>query len=236
MSSLALMRFLEGAPERYDAGMRLITLGRVGRVHRAVARAALDGEATGAAKTICAREILEIGCGSGAVTSLLLAGGARVTALDQSPTMLEQARKRIGRTASSTGGAVTWLERTASEIDTFPAGSFDAIVASLSLSEMASEERAFVLARARTRLRPGGILVIADEVRPRSRWQRWLAAAMRLPQAMLGWLLAGSVSQPLADLSAELEAAGFRCIGEQRWLLGTLAVLTAVARKEDSAT
>ena len=27
MSSLALMRWLEGSPERYDAGMRLITFG-----------------------------------------------------------------------------------------------------------------------------------------------------------------------------------------------------------------
>ena len=40
MSSLALMRLLESAPDRYDAGMRVITLGRVSQLHDAVARAA----------------------------------------------------------------------------------------------------------------------------------------------------------------------------------------------------
>ncbi len=40
MSSLALMRLLESTPERYDAGMRLITLGRVSDLHDAVAAAA----------------------------------------------------------------------------------------------------------------------------------------------------------------------------------------------------
>lgn len=33
MSWLALMRWLEWAPERYDAGMRVITLGRVQITH-----------------------------------------------------------------------------------------------------------------------------------------------------------------------------------------------------------
>ena len=37
MSSLALMRWLESSPDRYDAGMRWITLGRVTRLHEAIA-------------------------------------------------------------------------------------------------------------------------------------------------------------------------------------------------------
>ena len=63
MSSLALMRFLERAPERYDAGMRLLTLGRVARLHAAVAEAAAP--APGA-------RVLEIGCGTGAVTVVVV--------------------------------------------------------------------------------------------------------------------------------------------------------------------
>jgi demethylmenaquinone methyltransferase/2-methoxy-6-polyprenyl-1,4-benzoquinol methylase len=75
------MRWLESAPERYDAGMRLLTLGRVGRIHALVAGAVSRGDS-----------VLEIGCGTGAVTERLVARGARVTALDQSPEMLERAR------------------------------------------------------------------------------------------------------------------------------------------------
>ena len=92
MSSLALMRWLESAPGRYDAGMRVVTLGCVGSVHEAVA--ALAAPAPGA-------RVLEIGCGTGAVTERLVARGARVTALDQNPEMMEGARARLAHDAGA---------------------------------------------------------------------------------------------------------------------------------------
>jgi ubiquinone/menaquinone biosynthesis C-methylase UbiE len=51
------MRWLESAPERYDAGMRWITLGRAARVQAAVAEAATPTPGLA---------VLEIGCGTGA--------------------------------------------------------------------------------------------------------------------------------------------------------------------------
>jgi demethylmenaquinone methyltransferase/2-methoxy-6-polyprenyl-1,4-benzoquinol methylase len=211
MSSLALMRFLESAPERYDAGMRLITLGRVSRLHAAIAEAATP--APGA-------NVLEIGCGTGAVTERLIGRGARVTALDQNPEMLERARERLGGAPS-----VELVETTASEIDRLPEASFDAVVASLCLSEMSALERGFVLREAFRSLRPGGILAVADEVTPRGPARRVLHALARVPQAALGWLLAGSLSRPIEDLAAEVSAAGFKLQREQRWLAGGLALL-----------
>jgi demethylmenaquinone methyltransferase/2-methoxy-6-polyprenyl-1,4-benzoquinol methylase len=212
MSSLALMRWLESAPDRYDAGMRLLTLGRVERVHALVAAAVGPGDS-----------VLEIGCGTGAVTARLVERGARVTALDQSPAMLEQARARL---ASAPADSVTWMERTASEIDALSEGGFDAVVASLSLSEMSASERRFVLGEARRRLRPGGALVVADEVRPRG-WRRALHVLLRAPQALLAWLLAGSLSRPIAGLVDEIRGAGFEPVREERLLLDGLAVVIA---------
>ena len=217
MSSLALMRWLETAPERYDSGMRLLTLGRVRPLRETVARAAAPEPGA---------EVLELGCGTGTLTALLLARGARVTALDQNPAMLEQARAHLA-IASLEGADL--LERTASEIDGLPRGCFDAVVASLSLSEMSRGERAFLLREAGLRLRPGGRLVIGDEVRPEQVWQRTLHSVLRGPQALLGWLLAGSISRPIPDLAGELGEAGFRVCEERRWLLGSLAVVTAEA-------
>lgn len=217
MSTLALMRWLEATPDRYDAGMRVVTLGRVGALHDAVAAEAAPS--TGS-------EVLEVGCGTGAVTGRLLARGARVLALDQSPEMLEQARRRIAAAAPESGERVRWLERTASEIDALPAAGWDAVVLSLVLSEMSGEERRFVLAQARERLRPGGRLVAADEVRARGP-SRALQALARGPQALLGWLLAGSLSHPLRDLRGEIEAAGFAVRRERSWLLGSLALVVA---------
>lgn len=217
MSSLALMRFLKGTPERYDAGMAVISLGRVRALYDAVAEAAV---------TAPGNRVLEIGCGTGAVTSRLVARGAQVTALDQNPEMLERARAR----EQVSGATVEWLERTAAEIDTLPPAHYDAVVASLSLSEMSRAERAFVLERAAERLAPGGRIVIGDEVRPRSAMQHALHAVLRTPQALLGWLLAGSTSKPIPDLAGELESAGLRVQSEQRWLAGSLAVIVAEQR------
>lgn len=216
MSSLALMRWLESAPDRYDAGMRALTFGRVQALYDAAAEAAAP--APGA-------RVLEIGCGTGAVTARLVARGARVLALDQSPEMLERARARLD--AAAPDAPVELVERTASEIDALPEAAFDAVVASLCLSEMSAGERAFVLREARRRLRPAGVVVLADEVRPRGALARAVLALARAPQAALAWLLAGVLSRPLRDPEGELRAAGLRVRRERRWLAGSLAVLVA---------
>jgi len=210
MSSLALMRWLEGTPERYDAGMSALTFGRVARLHAAVAAAAVlrSGD-----------RVLEVGCGTGAVTALLRERGAHVTAIDQAPEMLEQARRRLAPDAS-----IEWLEQTASEIDRLPPGAFDAVVLCLCLSDMAASERAFVLREAVRRLAPAGRVVAADEVWANG-WRGALQRLWRVPQAALGWLLVGSLSRPIRDLEGELRAAGLRTRGAGRWLLDTLVVV-----------
>ena len=217
MSSLALMRWLEGSPDRYDAGMRAITLGRVTALHDAVACEAAPEPGA---------RVLEVGCGTGAVTGRLVQRGARVTALDQSAGMLEQARRRLAALGPDAVAHVEWLERTASEIDALPRGAYDAVVLSLCLSEMSADEQRYVLARVGERLRPQGRAVVADEVVARG-GGRLLQILGRAPQWLLGWLLAGSVSRPVSDLRARLEAAGLVVRRERRWLAGSLAVFVA---------
>jgi demethylmenaquinone methyltransferase/2-methoxy-6-polyprenyl-1,4-benzoquinol methylase len=217
VSSLALMRWLESAPERYDTGMRVITLGCAPKLQAWVAEAAAP--APGA-------RVLEIGCGTGAVTARLVGRGARVTALDQNPAMLERARARLAA-LSELPGEVTWIERTASEVDALPEASFDAVATSFALSEMSVAERRFVLRQLARCLAPGGAVAVADEVRPTRAWQRVLCGLLRAPQAALGWLLAGSLSRPIPDLEGELCQAGFRVRSRRRWLLGSLAAVTA---------
>ena len=220
MSSLALMRWLETAPERYDAGMRLLTLGRVGRLHDALATE-LPDIPDGA-------RVLEVGCGTGSVTRRLVQRGARVTALDQSPEMLEQARRRCADVeGAGSGPRPEWLERTAAEIDALPDAAFDVVVMSLCLSEMSRDERGYVLRAALHCLRPGAWLLAADEVRASRPWQRSLHAVLRGPQWLLAWLLAGSVSRPVPDLASELVAAGYAVRSERRWLAGSLALFRA---------
>ena len=76
-------------------------------------------------------------------------------------------------------------------------------------------------------LRPGGVVAIADEVRPRAIWRRALYKLLRAPQAVLGWLLVGSTSHPVPDPGAELRAAELVVRVEKRWLLESLALVVA---------
>ncbi len=184
MSTLALMRWLESAPDRYDWGMIALTLGRVRELHRAIATAAVRSAGT---------RVLEIGCGTGTVTWLMAELGAIVTGVDQNPQMLEIARQRLTKYAG-----IEFVEQTAAEIDSFGDGAFDAVVASLSLSEMSSDERIYVFQQARKLLADNGVLVVGDEVIARPYWARVLQFVLRLPQALMGWILVGSVSRPSA--------------------------------------
>ena len=215
MMSLALMRWLETAPARYDSAMRLVTLGRVEALHAAVAEAAANAPG---------RRVLEIGCGTGSVTARLLARAPRSLPWTRTPEMIAQARARL----QAEPHRLELLERGAAEIDGLPEASWDAVVASLSLSEMSASERAFVLREARRRLTPGGRLVVADEVLPAGAVGRLAFSVLRVPQAAIGWLGAGQVSKALPRLREEVVEAGFCVVDERRWLGGSLAVIVAV--------
>jgi SAM-dependent methyltransferase len=96
--------------------------------------------------------VLELGCGSGALTRYLLAAGFRVIATDASPDMLELARANLGPDAD--------LRRLTLPDDPMPAA--DAVVsvghAISYLPDAAAIDRA--LAAAAGALRPGGVLAI----------------------------------------------------------------------------
>jgi hypothetical protein len=129
------------------------------------------------------------------------------------------------RLAAAPRDVVEWLECTASEIDALPGAAYDAVVASLVLSDMSAGERAFVLGQAAKRLRPRGVIAVGDEVRPRGSSQCALQRLLRAPQAAIAWLVVGSVSHPIRDLAGELRAAGFTIRNETRCLFGSLAAV-----------
>ena len=225
MSSLALMRWLESAPSRYDAGMNAVTLGRVARLHDAVAKAAAEVPAR--AEGSGAPRVLEIGCGTGAVTERLLRSGLDVTAIDESPEMIEQC---AARTDGCGPGRLVLVEQTAAEIDGFDAESFDAVVLSLVLSDMSAGERRFVLDQAGRVLVAGGRLIVADETVPGGAVARTLYRLARGPQAAAAWLLAGSVSRAVAELGRLVAEAGFTMLHSEHWLGHSLELV--VAEKE----
>lgn len=213
--SFVYMKILESAPLRYDRGLRILSRGRIERVYSRIAEiAAAPG-----------RSILDIGCGTGGAALACAALGGEVVGIDRDPAMLEVARSKP---TAALRGSVDWVELGAAEIgDRFPPESFDAAVACLSFSEFPDEERSYVLEVVRGRLRPNGILVIADEVLPPSGPGRMAHHLRRLPFAVAAFLVTQSTTHALRDPTEAVRAAGYSDIELERCDLGSFVILSA---------
>jgi len=215
--SYVYMKVLETAPERYDRGMELLTLGRWRRVHQDMADRLEPGQ-----------EALELGCGTGALAVALARKGIRVTGVDIAPLMLSQAGQRLRDEGPDVQRQVTLRELGAVDLDTaFGAEVFDAIVSSLMFSELSDDEIGYVLAECWRILRPGGRLLVADEVLPDSTLGKIGTFLLRLPFALLAFVLTQNTTHRIAGLRPKIEEAGFLMLEEHRYLAGTLRLFVA---------
>lgn len=158
-----------------------------------------------AAEVSAGERVLEIGCGTGELGAMMCARGATVEGFDLSPSMVEVARERI-----ATNGLDMSVRRMGVDgMDALPDAAFDVVVSTLVFSELSDDERRFALRNAARVLRPGGRLVVADEVEPRSAGRRAMHALVRAPMVVATYLVSRATTRPLANLAAEVEAAGF---------------------------
>ena len=215
--SYVYMKVLESAPDRYDRGMRIVTLGRLERVHQSIADSLERGSS-----------VLDIGCGTGALAICLARKGVHVTGIDVSPSLLVQASDRIR--AGGLEALVSLKEMGAANLDTaFPAASFDAVVATLVLSELSSEEIEYTLEQSKRILRSGGQLLVADELLPENALGQLASFLFRLPFVVLAFLLTQNTTHRVARLRERIERAGFELLGSEKYLAGSLALFVARA-------
>jgi SAM-dependent methyltransferase len=139
-----------GWSERAGAYDRL-----TGRVTAALAGPVLDAAGVGAGT-----RVLDVGCGTGAVSGLAAARGALPTGVDVAPGMLAEARRRHPGLAFAEADAVALP---------FPDGCFDAAVGNFVLNHLPAPEAAVAeIARV---LAPGGALALSLWDAPaRNRW------------------------------------------------------------------
>lgn len=96
--------------------------------------------------------VLELGCGTGLMTRLLVDRGALVTCVDRSAPMLERARRRAPE--------ATFVEH---DVPSYrPETRYDRVILSYILHELDRDQRARTLAMARDALAPGGLVGIVD--------------------------------------------------------------------------
>jgi ubiquinone/menaquinone biosynthesis C-methylase UbiE len=212
MFAAVVMKILEGRPRSYDRRMDLMSRGRVREAKEAVAREVPTGA-----------HVLEIGCGTGELAQLLAERGLTVEGFDRSPAMIAVAEERVHEQGLEK--QVTVRQMGVEGMDELPDRGFDAVVATLVLSELSDGERRYALQHAHRVLRPGGAIVMADEVVPRRGWRRVLGVLARAPTAAITHLVASSCSRPLKDVGKDLRQAGFTLEREHRWPGDALAIV-----------
>ena len=217
------MKWLETRPDKYERGIHILTLGRLSHIQEHIASQMVhQGD-----------RALDIGCGTGRLALLMAQRGARVTGVDSSPLMLEEARRKV--TAAGLKEQVTLVEMDASALtERFAPHSFDRIVSTLLFSELSGTEQRFVLDECRTLLADGGQLIIVDEVAPEGLLPRLLYGLVRLPLILAVWLLTRATTHPLKEFSPELEAAGFHVESIASFPIANLKLFAAHLASETS--
>lgn len=77
------MKILESAPNRYDRGIYILTLGKLDKIYNRLTSYVKKGQ-----------KVLDLGCGTGALTLKAVQKGAKVKGIDINLQMLEIAEKK----------------------------------------------------------------------------------------------------------------------------------------------
>jgi ubiquinone/menaquinone biosynthesis C-methylase UbiE len=178
--------------------------------------ARLRAEALDTAAVAPGDRVLELGCGTGGFTRLLVGRGAVVTSVDRAPTMLARARRRAA--------GATFVEH---EVASYPAapGAFDAAWCAFVLHELSRDARAATFAGVHAALAPTGRLVIVEHAVP----ERGVVARLvsRVvhgfePPTLVSWLRDG--------LMTELLEAGFAIAARRTLARGAAVVVVCAPR------
>lgn len=196
MSTYILMKILESAPSRYDKGIRILTLGRLDGVYdRLTSHIKKD------------QKVLDIGCGTGSLSIRAARRDAKVKGIDINPQMLEIAKKRINEEGLTEN--IELCEMGVAELGSEESACYDVVMSGLCFSELTDDELSYALKEIKRILKPGGLLLIADEVVPKSIPKRVLNWMIRFPLVTITYLITQTKTNAVKDLPEKLKEAGF---------------------------
>jgi ubiquinone/menaquinone biosynthesis C-methylase UbiE len=202
----AWMKFVETAPERYDQGMEFMTAGLLNKVKDDVAAAIPKGA-----------NVLDIGCGTATLGIKLVKQGVKVAGLDCSDQMLEIAKKNMTKENIPSEQLVLIHDSVTQIKNIFADHSFDYIISTAALGEFPREYLIYIFQQCHRILKPGGRLIVADEVRPNGFWaklfQTLVMVAVWIPQ----FLVVRRVCYPIKDLDKIIARAGFQINRTQKY-------------------
>ncbi|OLP16905.1 SAM-dependent methyltransferase [Leptolyngbya sp. 'hensonii'] len=158
-------------------------------------------------------QVLDLCCGSGQATQMLVQRAHHVTGLDASPLSLKRARANVPEAA--------YVEAWAEEMP-FEADRFDLVHTSAALHEMESNQLRQILQEVYRVLKPGGWFVLVD-FHPPTNALFWPGVALFL------WLFETETAWALlqTDLAGLLTEIGFQVDRSKLYAGGSLQVLQA---------
>lgn len=205
--SFVYMKILESRPERYDAGMSLLTLGALTKIKRQIA-----------AQTHPGNRVLDLGCGTGTLAQMCIERGALVTGVDANSGMLAVAKRN--------SPSVKYLNISLSDLDDhLEDESFDIILSTLAFSELTRAERLHVLKQIKRILKKGGKVLIGDEIIPENFLAKCLYYAFRLPMRLLTWIVTQNTTHAIENFDDEVLQAGMEIVSRKPFMLGMFILL-----------
>jgi ubiquinone/menaquinone biosynthesis C-methylase UbiE len=190
------MKILESAPDRYDTAIHILTLGRLDKAYDRLTSYVKNGQ-----------KVLDIGCGTGALTLRAALKGANVKGIDVNPQMLEIAQQRANRTSATQN--VEFCEMGVAELDSETSGSYDVVMSGLCFSELTNDELIYTLKEVKRILKPMGMMLVADEVRPNSLFKRVFNWLTRFPLVIITYILVQTTTKAVDNIQEMTEKAGF---------------------------
>ena len=195
MSTYILMKILESAPSRYDKGIQILTFGQVDRAYERLISHIEKGQ-----------RILDIGCGTGALTIKAAQKGAEVKGIDINPQMLEIAQKQAIK--KNLLKNINLSEIGVAELESEKSNDYDVVMSGLCFSELTESELIFTLKEINRILKPSGLLLVADEVRPKSILKRILNELLRFPLVIITYLITQITINSIENLPEKIKKNG----------------------------
>ena len=219
MSFLAFMKILESSSSRYDKGINYISLGSMKKVYdKILPYCNIDSK------------ILDLGCGTGALTLRAASKGSYVKGIDINAEMLNICRDRVKM--AQLENKVTMQEKGVAEITDEQPNSFDIVMSGLCFSELSEDEINFTLKECFRLLKPKGFLIIIDEVVPKSIFKRILHLLIRIPVVIITYILTQTTTKAVKKLPEKIQGSNFSIKSTEYAFLGSLMMV--VAEKPES--
>ncbi|RXG65926.1 class I SAM-dependent methyltransferase [Candidatus Atribacteria bacterium 1244-E10-H5-B2] len=189
------MKILESAPSRYDQGIYILTLGKLDKVYDRLTSHIKKGQT-----------ILDLGCGTGALSLRAAQKGAKVKGIDINAQMLEIAQKQVIK--KNLLQNINLCEMGVAELETEKSDSYDMVMSGLCFSELSEDESIFTLKEVKRLLKPGGSLHVADEVRPKNILKRILNGIVKFPLVIITYIITQTTIHSIENLPEKIKESG----------------------------